>query len=141
MVSRFVCRGTTKVPLILVLMLFAGLSLTISSCAVAPSIQSISSQEGLASYYSNDFQGRKTSSGEPFDNSQLTAAHRTFPFGTIVRVINMRTSASVEVRINDRGPRKPERIIDLSLRAAREIGIEKEGLGHVRLEVLEFGPK
>jgi rare lipoprotein A len=94
---------------------------------------------GIASYYSNDFQGRKTSSGEIFDNSKLTAAHRRLPFGTIVRVTNLETAASVLVRINDRGPVKQERVIDLTLAAARAIGIERAGLGRVRVEVVELG--
>jgi rare lipoprotein A len=104
-----------------------------------PALNALGTQEGLASYYGNEFQGRKTSSGEIFNNSDLTAAHRTFPFGTLVRVTNLRTSATVDVRINDRGPKKAERIIDLTVRAARAIGIEREGLGRVRVEVLEYG--
>ncbi len=101
----------------------------------------LGTQEGIASYYSNDFQGRKTSSGEIFDNSKFTAAHRTLPFGTVVRVTNVTNGREVEVRINDRGPVKTERIIDLTLAAARAIGIDREGLGRVRIEVVEWGKK
>ncbi len=111
----------------------------LSGCAVAPMITAMSTQEGLASYYSNDFQGRKTSNGEIFDNSKLTAAHRTYPFGTIVKVTNLSTNAEVSVRINDRGPVKQERVIDLSFAAAKTIGIDRAGLGKVRLEVVKWG--
>jgi rare lipoprotein A len=99
----------------------------------------MATQEGIASYYSNDFQGRTTSDGEIFDNSKLTAAHRTYPFGTIVKVTNLATDAEVTVRINDRGPVKQERVIDLSFAAAKAIGIDRAGLGKVRLEVVKWG--
>ncbi|HEY3876866.1 MAG TPA: septal ring lytic transglycosylase RlpA family protein [Candidatus Kapabacteria bacterium] len=96
-------------------------------------------QIGIASYYSNDFQGRKTASGEIFDNQKLTAAHRTLPFGTLVRVTNLTNSATIDVRINDRGPVKTERIIDLTYAAARAIGLDRAGLARVRIEVLKWG--
>ncbi len=111
----------------------------LGSCSLKPLATAAASQQGLASYYSNDFQGRKTSNGEIFDNSKLTAAHRSYPFGTIVRVTNLQTEANVTVRINDRGPVKPERIIDLTLAAAKTIGIARQGLGRVRLDVVEWG--
>jgi rare lipoprotein A len=113
----------------------------ISGCAVRPIMTAMATQEGLASYYSQDFQGRKTADGETFDNSKLTAAHRTYPFGTIVRVTNLTTDAAVEVRINDRGPVKQERVIDLTLAAAKAIGIDRAGLGRVRLDVVEWGKR
>ena len=116
-------------------------SLAMASCAVRPSLRSVATQEGLASYYSNDFNGRKTSSGEIFDNRRFTAAHRTYPFGTVVRVTNLETEVTVTVRINDRGPVKPERVIDLTYAAAKELGIIRAGLGHVRLDVIEWGHK
>lgn len=119
-------------PLILI-------ALALSGCAVRPLITAMGTQEGIASYYSNDFQGRKTADGEIFDNSKLTAAHRSYPFGTLVRVTNIATEATVEVRINDRGPVKQERVIDLTLAAAKAIGIDRAGLGRVRLEVVEWG--
>ena len=110
----------------------------VSSCAPWP-ITTAGTEEGIASYYSNDFNGRRTADGELFDNSKLTAAHRTYPFGTVVRVTNLATNASVEVRINDRGPVKRERVIDLTQAAARAIGIVQAGLGRVKLEVVEWG--
>lgn len=92
---------------------------------------------GLASWYGQAHHGKKTSSGEVYDRTQLTAAHRTLPMGTRVRVTNVENDRSVVVRINDRGPFKRGRIIDLSQAAAREIGALGEGLFTVHLEVLE----
>jgi rare lipoprotein A len=88
---------------------------------------------GLASYYG---QGEVTATGERFDPSAMTAAHRTLPFGTRVRVTRVDTGNSVVVRINDRGPFKPGRVIDLSEGAAENLGITGVGLTQVRLEVL-----
>ena len=92
-------------------------------------------QQGLASYYGREFHGRKTANGEIFDMEAMTAAHRTLPFGTMVRVTNIRTSQSVTVRINDRGPFVEGRLIDLSQGAARKIGID--GVEPVRLEIIQ----
>jgi len=95
--------------------------------------------EGIASYYANDFHGKQTSNGEIFDMNALTAAHRTFPFGTKVRVTNLENNKTVVVRINDRGPFKEERMMDLSMGAAIEIDLIRTGTARVRLEVLEWG--
>jgi len=95
--------------------------------------------EGVASYYAHDFHGKQTSNGEMFDMNSLTAAHRTFPFGTKVRVTNLENKKTVIVRVNDRGPFKEGRIMDLSLRAAKEIDAIRNGTARVRLEVLEWG--
>ena len=97
--------------------------------------------EGVASYYADEFQGRKTASGEVYDMNDLTAAHRTLPFGTKVRVTNKETGKSVVVRINDRGPFKEDRVIDLSLGAARQLGLIANGTASVILHVLELGTK
>ena len=94
-------------------------------------------EEGMASFYAEEFNGRKTSNGEIFDMNQFTAAHRTLPFNTRVRVTDTMTGKSVVVRINDRGPFKDDRIIDLSLAAAKELGMIGSGTAKVRLEVLE----
>ena len=93
-------------------------------------------QEGRASYYADSFQGKKTASGAVYDKGALTAAHRTLPFGTKVRVTYLKTKKSVVVEINDRGPYAKGRIIDLSTAAARKIGLIKRGHGKVRLEIL-----
>ncbi|MFG6158296.1 septal ring lytic transglycosylase RlpA family protein [Halomonas sp. 1390] len=84
-------------------------------------------QQGVASYYSDRFQGRTTASGEPFDQQALTAAHPTLPFGTRVTVTREDNGREVEVLINDRGPYAKGRIIDLSKRAAKALGMLKRG--------------
>jgi len=86
---------------------------------------------GKASWYGDEFQGKTTASGETFDKDHLTAAHPTLPLGTTVEVTNPNTGQSVEVEINDRGPKKPGRAIDLSERAAEEIGIRQQGVADV----------
>jgi len=97
---------------------------------------SASPATGEASYYGAQFQGRPTASGERFDNGQLTAAHRTLPFGTKVRVTNLSNGRSVVVRVNDRGPYARGRIIDLSRAAARRIDMVRAGVARVRVEPL-----
>lgn len=93
--------------------------------------------EGLASYYGAELHGRKTASGVPFDMNALTAAHKTLPFGTRVKVTFLATGKSVIVEINDRGPFIPGRIIDLSAAAAKVIGLYAAGVGKVRLEIIQ----
>jgi rare lipoprotein A len=92
---------------------------------------------GVASWYGREFQGRPTASGERFDMHDLTAAHRTLPFGTRVKVTNLQSGKSVVVRINDRGPHKPGRVIDLSYAAAKQLNLIEPGTARVRIEVLE----
>lgn len=92
---------------------------------------------GIASYYASHFHGRRTASGETFDNTAMTAAHRTLPFGSRVRVTNPRTGQSVVVRINDRGPFTQGRTIDLSRAAAEDVGLVRAGHGSVELELLD----
>ena len=93
-------------------------------------------QYGKASFYGRKFNGRRTTSGERFSNLQMTAAHRTLPFNSIVRVTNLDNNKSVEVRINDRGPRSQKRIIDVTRKAAKELDIIKQGIANVKVEVL-----
>lgn len=93
--------------------------------------------DGVASYYGRRFAGRPTANGEVFDPSELTAAHRTLPFGSMVRVTNPRNGREVTVRINDRGPFHGNRIIDLSRKAAQKIGLVQRGKGMVNLALLE----
>ena len=95
---------------------------------------------GTASYYADKFEGRTTANGEIYDHGKMTAAHRSLPFGTKVRVTRIETGASVVVRINDRGPFKAGRIIDLSKSAARELGIVQVGLAEVKLEPVGSAP-
>jgi len=96
-------------------------------------------QVGLASYYGRAHDGRRTASGETFDMHAMTAAHRTLPFGTRVRVTNLANGRRAVVRINDRGPHKKQRIIDLSYAAARELGMVGAGVARVRVEVVGDG--
>ena len=92
---------------------------------------------GIASYYGRRFAGRRTANGEVFNPDLLTAAHRTLPFGTKVRVTSKRTGRSVVVRINDRGPFHGKRVIDLSEAAARQIGLIQQGHGQVKLALID----
>jgi peptidoglycan lytic transglycosylase len=96
--------------------------------------ESKDSSYGLASFYSYD---PKTASGEKFDKNELTAAHRTLPFGTRVRVTNVATGQSVTVRVNDRGPFVNGRVVDVSHGAADKLGITGQGVAKVKLEVVE----
>ena len=91
---------------------------------------------GMASYYGNELAGNRTASGERFDPGQLTAAHRSLPFGSKVRVTNTSNGDSVIVRINDRGPFSHGRVIDVSHAAAREIGMHRSGTARVKLALL-----
>ena len=92
------------------------------------------SQVGKASWYGPGYQGKKTASGERFNQRQLTAAHRTLPLGTRAKVTNLETGQAVHVTINDRGPHAKGRIIDLSRAAAQQIGLKKDGTNRVRVE-------
>jgi rare lipoprotein A len=91
---------------------------------------------GVASWYGGKFHGRKTANGERYDMHKLTAAHKTLPFGTKVRVTNSRNGKSVVVRINDRGPFVGSRVIDLSRGAASAVGMIDTGVARVKLEIL-----
>jgi rare lipoprotein A len=93
-------------------------------------------QIGTASWYGDYFQGRATASGEPYNMYDLTAAHPTLPLGSWVRVTNLRNGRTVVVRINDRGPVVPGRIIDLSYNTARVLQFQSQGLQRVRLDVV-----
>jgi rare lipoprotein A len=105
------------------------------SVAIAPATgRPIFTQVGMASWYGKNHDGKTTANGETFDMDALTAAHRTLPFGTVVRVTNLATKRTIKVRINDRGPYAEGRIIDLSARAARDLGIADHGVARVRIE-------
>ena len=93
-------------------------------------------QSGVASYYGPGFHGRRTANGEAFNMHAMTAAHRTLPFGTKVKVTNLANGKSAIVRVNDRGPYANGRIIDLSVAAAKQIGSTNSGTARVTLEVL-----
>jgi len=97
------------------------------------------SQDGIASWYGPGFHGRKTASGEVYDMYALTAAHSTLPLNTIVRVTNLKNKKDVVVRINDRGPFVGDRVLDLSLAAARTLGVVGPGTAPVRVAVVGNG--
>jgi rare lipoprotein A len=109
------------------------------AAAFAGGDHSLLMTQGLASYYADDFHGKKTANGEIYDMYQLTAAHRSLPFGTKLRVTNLDNQKSVVVRVNDRGPFKMERIIDLSLGAATQLQMMGVGVARVQLDVIEWG--
>lgn len=96
-------------------------------------------ETGYASWYGPGFHGKRTASGEVYNMYAMTAAHRRLPFGTIIRVTNLDNGRSVKVRINDRGPFKKGRILDLSYEAARRLGMLRTGVAHVRIEVIRWG--
>lgn len=96
---------------------------------------------GIASWYGPNFHGKKTSNGEYYDMYAMTAAHKTLPMNTIVKVTNLLNGRSAIVRINDRGPFVKNRIIDLSYAAAKKLGIVATGTAPVRLEILGFNGK
>jgi len=122
-------KNSSRIALIICAALLAG------GCSHLPS--GTHEKTGLASWYGADFHGRTTASGKPYDMYGLSAAHRTLPLGTKVRVTNLGNGRQVVVTITDRGPLGRDRIIDLSYGAARQLGMAKEGLAKVRIEVLQ----
>lgn len=129
------------------------LALGVSACSIGkegiptgvpenyPVLEVLHSTSGTATFYHNKFHGRKTASGEPYRKHEYTAAHRTWPFGTWVRVTNDKNGKSVVVRINDRGPWTRKCVIDLSRAAAEEIDMVRSGLASVSLDVVSWGKK
>lgn len=111
------------------------------ACAGPPSLENPTTAEtGLGSYYAPRFDGKETASGEIYREDGLTAAHRTLPFGTLVRVTNTVNGKNILLRVNDRGPWVEGRIIDVSYRAAQELGFLEEGLARLRVEVVGTSP-
>jgi rare lipoprotein A len=119
--------------------------LAFAGCSHAPGPQPSPDDSGgatgLASYYADKFEGRRTASGAVYHRDALTAAHRTLPFGTRVRVTRLETGRSVEVEINDRGPQRKDRIIDVSRRAAEKLDLVGDGVARVRIEILDSPPR
>jgi len=122
---------------------------SISACATAPqrttatigsgAVEEGWSEEGLASWYGEPYHGRPTAAGPRYDMNEMTAAHRTLPFGTVVRVTNLESDREAEVVINDRGPFVAGRIVDLSRAAADHLGVIGPGIAPVRLTVVRAG--
>ncbi|HET9951468.1 MAG TPA: septal ring lytic transglycosylase RlpA family protein [Candidatus Eisenbacteria bacterium] len=125
-------RALRSLPLLLTFALLTG-------CAGPHALGTgdIHPEIGMASYYAQEFHGRETASGKTYRSDGLTAAHRTLPFGTKVRVTNLQNGRSVVVTVTDRGPYKRERIVDLSKRAAKELDIVRQGVARVRLDVVD----
>ena len=97
-------------------------------------------ETGVASWYGEDFQGNTTASGEVYDLNGLTAAHHTLPFGTTIRVTNLRNHKNILLRVNDRGPRLGKRLLDVSWAAAKRLGFVHSGTTRVRVEVVSLPP-
>jgi rare lipoprotein A len=112
------------------------LGLALPSCASALHTGSIA--KGKASWYGESHQGNRTASGEKFDLNQLTAAHRTLPMGSMVKVTSLSTGKSVTVRINDRGPFTKGRILDVSQAAAQKLGFIQKGTDSIKMEVVSI---
>lgn len=124
-------------PILLVSIVLAGACAQRKGPSASPaSIEHRHVETGQASWYGKAHHGELTASGERFDMHALTAAHRTLPFGTIVRITHLGSGKSVNVRINDRGPFRSSRIIDLSYEAARRLGIVARGTARVKLTVI-----
>lgn len=96
-------------------------------------------QKGIASYYGREFHGKRTANGEIYDMNGISAAHRTLPFSTLVEVRNLENGRKITVRVNDRGPFVPGRIIDLSVGAAKALGIFESGTAMVEIRVRRWG--
>ena len=131
----------TKSALFFRVLFFLFLTHSLISCGIFYKSIPIKAGEddmtGYASWYGKEYHGRKTSSGEIYDMYALTAAHRTLPLGSEVKVTNLENSKTVDVRINDRGPFIEDRIIDLSFSAAKAIGMLNQGIARVRLDLLK----
>jgi rare lipoprotein A len=127
-----------------ILFLYALLLLGITSMAQAPRVPGLRDttgrlsaiQYGVASYYSNSFEGKQTAAGEVYSKKAMTAAHNALPFGTWIRVTNLSNKKTVVVRVNDRLHHRNRRLVDLSLAAAVVLGYTKKGLTRVKVEVL-----
>ncbi len=132
-------KRTSSVLAARALLAAAMLTTSLAGCANVPSRASSSSysQTGMVSYYGHELAGRRTASGEVFNPSGLTMAHRTLPLGTRVRVTDVRTQRSVVVRVNDRGPFRGNRVADLSLGAAQALGMVGRGTIQASLALAE----
>ena len=135
--SKLRCRPDRAAGLALLLAAVSGCATAHRKVPEEPRSEAAPKVEvGLASYYGKHLQGRKTASGTPYDGDAMTCAHRVAPFGTRLRVTDLDSGRSIVVTVNDRGPYAKGRIIDLSLAAARKLGIMKRGVAKVRVERL-----
>ena len=120
-----------------ILSIYLASSCTLGHARTAGPKSVVNARTGLASYYSDRFQGRRTANGERYDHRGFTAMHRSLPFGTRLRVTNVSNNRSIEVRVNDRCLSKRGPTLDLSKRAAEELGFLRSGLARVTYEVIE----
>jgi rare lipoprotein A len=127
-------RNTCRTPILRTMKKLVPMVLLVTAALVGAEPE----LDGFASWYGGKFHGRLTSSGEVFDTNEMTAAHRTLPFGTMVKVTNLDNGKSALVKINDRGPFVEGRIIDLSRAAAEEIDMLGQGVARVSLEIVAF---
>ena len=123
-------------PALVALAMFAAVSAARADSA-KPAHHALFSQTGRASYYASALEGNTTADGSIFDGDEFTAAHRSLPFGTVVRVTNLSNGRTVKVRVNDRGPFARRLVIDLSEAAARELGMFRRGIAKVTLRVFK----
>ena len=129
--TKIMYRNTART--VVFILIASALIFALGACGGS---KSAFSQSGQGSYYADKFAGRPTASGTPYRPSKLTAAHNTLPFGTKIRVTNARTGRSVKVVVNDRGPHVKGRIVDVSRRAARKLGLLDAGVAPVQLKVV-----
>ena len=115
-------------------LIISTLALSLAACGGS---KSAFTQSGQGSYYADKFAGKPTASGTPYRPGKLTAAHNTLPFGTKIKVTNVKTGRSVKVTVNDRGPHVKGRIVDLSKKAANKIGLVDAGVAPVQLKVVK----
>jgi rare lipoprotein A len=115
-----------------------GCSVNLGRRGSSPDFFAGSNQTGVASYYHCSLHGRRTANGERYDKNAFTAAHKYYPFGTLVRVTNLKNGASLVLRINDRGPFIKGRIIDVSKRAAHELGFVRDGITRVDVQIIKL---
>lgn len=121
---------------VLFIAMIALISVSFGSAAPATTTETASIAQGVASYYADIFQGRRTANGERYDKNKLTAAHRTLPFGTNIKITRNDNRQSVVVRVNDRGPHTQGRMLDISRAAAEKIGLIRAGKASVTMEII-----
>jgi rare lipoprotein A len=135
--SFLIKKGESKIPIMifrhLVVFFFFMLCFQVNG-----QTDSLFIQKGLASYYGSEFHGRKTASGERYHKDSLTAAHKILPFGTLLKVTNLKRNTSVVVRVTDRLPMSSKRQIDLSQAAARKLEMLRDGVGTVKIEAIDL---
>jgi|SRR5262245_17485488 len=140
--ALIVRTGLTLLPILIVSACAARTTPPVAAAVKSRGILEV--RQGLASYYGPGFEGKRTASGEAFDQTAMIAAHPTYPFGTVVRVTNLANKQQIVVRVIDRGPAQGPRaegvLIDLSSGAAGKLGFLRKGRTRVRLEVLSWGP-